>query len=1256
MQLLTDDMLLGSAVDVSAIAPLEEEIKGDPILSYGLDTRSASQLGASSSFISTFDGLRGQVGTIDPSAKFTQIASTFSFSDIAVSKDGTIFGITPTQLFKIDPVSGLTSYVGDLGAGVVNINALEFANDVLYAAGNSNLYTINTSNGAASFAANLGPGFTSSGDLVFDAANNRFLATSRGDTSDSLFAVSLTGQATKIGDIGINNVWGLLFEGGKLFGFTGDGKRIAIDPGTGAGVFDTLVQGISDRIGGASGIQIKKGEILSSTPGTILSADTIDVFLPPGGEITLDITVTVPGDASSSTTRSALSVESVDTVAAQMPSSSTVSASATTDQLPLDVFLLQDASSSFNDDLSTFRDLVPTLVDTLLSQQPDTRFGLGSFVDKPKLPFGNFADDDYVYRTNLSLTQDTTALQSTVNNLTTRRAGTTKPEAQLEALLQTALRSQGEIGFRDSARRAVVVATDAGFHQAGDGREAGITIPNNLDTILDGNPPGTGEDYPSIQQVREALIDAGIVPIFAVTPTSENISVYNDLVNQLGFGKVVRLDSDSANLVNAITEGLDKVSQEITLVPADDDFNYVKDISPKKFENVKPGDQLNFKVTLKSDSTGGDDNLKLQIPGFGNLGDTKVNVRTERVPTVVNNDTGGTSPAIGFIRNRTSLDITFRPPVIMGLFQDTNNDGTPDFTPNIPVKNIETYVVIHGNKDSFNKGKMADLAKTISEQDKQVIVLDWSVSADNLLPNISAGSIHDVAKFAADTLKNKWKIDSKNLNLIGHSLGSYVASEIGFILSNKEPDKELNPQYRQNPNIDPENRVNSLTALDPAALLGSNVLLSGLSSGLYDLENSINSTDVAGAQNPIKFSSVSKFSRAFWGDTFSGDGTGSSDYATSANESIYIDFKRPTENPRAGRDNLIPTDSHGNIVYLYRNLLKNPSEIGSLFKLGAGEHKEWKKDSYEGNEAILVATVYKDEREEGDEGKFDYKPFNGNDPNTEPKFLFIKDAQPQNDGIAYGSTGDDKLDGIISDTKIFLGLSQVNDAGNDKLYGDSGNDSIFSGSGNDTIFGGLGNDFINGEADNDLIEGGDDNDTIFGAKGDDTVKGGKGNDSLEGNDGQDTLIGGEDDDTLWGGGGNWADSLEGGDGNDYLLGEGGDDILIGGKGSDTIDCGDGNDTLVFGLDDGSTSRDGADMITNFRTGKLGSISTGDVRGVTKIKLNGLTKDDLEVVKIDDNKTLLWGKKNDLDLYTLFKQDTYFAILDGSFNKDQLTFI
>ena len=1106
MQLLKDDVLLGSEVNASAIAPLEGEIKGDSILSPASDTRSASQLGASSSFISTFDGLSGQIGTIDPSAKFTQISSTFSFSDIAVAKDGTIFGITPTQLYKINPVSGLTTVVGDLSAGVVNMNALEFANDVLYAAGDSSLYTINTTNGAASLIANLDPGFISSGDLAFDAPNNRFLATSKGFTSDSLYAVSLTGQATKIGDIGFSNILALMFEGEKLFGFTADGARIAINPATGAGVFDANVTGISDRIGGASGIQIKKGEILSSTPGTILSADTIDVFLPPGGEITLDITVTVPGDASSSTTRSALSVESVDTVAAQMPSSSTVSASATNDQLPLDVFLLQDLSSSFDNDLPVVQKLVPNLVSRLQGIQPNTTFGVGSFIDKPINPFGNPADGDYVYRTNLPLTTDTAALQSTVNNFIIRDGGDPR-EAQLEGLLQTALRSQSEIGFRDDARRVAVVATDAPFHQAGDGSEAEITNPNNLDTILDGNPPGTGEDYPSVPQVREALINANIVPVFAVT--KNQIATYRDLVDNsdgdgLGFGSVVELDSDSSNLVDAIATGLDVVGREINVVPVSDDFGYVKEITPSKFTDVLPGQKLTFRVKLKSDGKGGDDTLNLRALGFG---DTKINIKT-----VATNQ-----PILTKLPNAPEITKTEDSFIEGKVYNDGNDDG--DFTDDresrpVTIKtlngakvdpNAETWIVIHGNADNPNKDKdnnpgnekIFNLAKAVEEQvagkKAQVLVIDWSASANNKSsifdvpdPGLSANWISDVANFAVEAIRDKWKIASEKINLIGHSLGTYVASEIGFLLSSRD-------KNRSKLNIDPDKRVNTLIALDPAVNDPRNALVG------YDLDGDTN--DIL--ETPIQFSPVSKFSRAFWGDIASGDGTGSSDYATSANESIYIDFKRQN-----GNDNFVPFDSHGNIVYLYRNILKNPGEIGSLFKLDAGEHKEWKKDTYGGNEAILVATAYKDE------GKFDYKPFSGNDPNTEPKLLFLKDANSQNDDLAYGSTGDDNLDADIVDRNSFFGLYKdgtFNDAGNDKLYGDSGNDSIFSGSGNDTLYGGSGNDFINGEEDNDLIEGGDDSDTIFGAKGEDTVIGGKGQDIISGGDGSDIFVFSQDD-------------------------------------------------------------------------------------------------------------------------------------------------
>ncbi|WP_293339373.1 pre-peptidase C-terminal domain-containing protein [Microcoleus sp. CAWBG58] len=1356
-----DDVLLGNAVDASAIGLLEE-IKGDSILSYASDTRSASQLGASSSFISTFDGLSGQVGTIDPSAKFTQIASTFSFSDIAVAKDGTIFGITPTQLFKIDPVSGLTSFVGGLPAGV-NINALEFANDVLYGAGDSNLYAINTTNAGVYLVANLESGFNSSGDLAFDAPNNRFLATSKGLTSDSLYAVSLTGEAAKIGDIGFSNILALMFEGEKLFGFTADGSRIAINPGTGTGVFDTLVKGISDRIGGASGIQIKKGEVLSSTPGTILSADTIDVFLPPGGEITLEITVTVPGDGSEPI-RSVRSIENGDR-----------SASVVTNQLPVDVFLLQDLSRSFTEDLPIVQNLIPNLVRDLRNRQPDTTFGVGSFIDKPINPFG--LRGDYVYRLNQRQTTDITALQSTVNNLSVnegRGQESDGPEAQLEGLLQTALRSQSEIGFRDSARRVVVVATDAEFHQAGDGRKAGITRPNNLDTILDGNPPGTGEDYPSVPQVRQALINANIVPVFAVT--KDQIATYRDLVDDsdgdgLGFGSVVELKSDSSNLVDAIATGLDVVGREINVVPVSDDFGYVKEITPPKFTDVLPGQKLTFRVKLKSDGKGGNDTLNLRALGFG---DTKINIVTSapsRPPVSTPGETPETASDLGELKGgrtitgvvggtekgenwykftnsspstfglllsgltenadvelfnsdaktRTSVDSPYQfdkdkdqknkddaekiyasvlpagnyylrvskgkdantkydlnlsalpettgelvpVPSGNGLRFDgiVSNKGekrivsirTPDGSPTKSIQDVPTWVVIHGLNDTpSSTGSLGKLASTVEKAVEklggQVLVVDWSGSAassTNGIPDPGPASewIHDVATLAVSSLK-KWGININNINLIGHSLGTYVSSEIGFLFGSNNPENRTIP-----PNTP---KINSFTALDPAGFVNFARLFAALKfDGRYDLDG-----DVAENQIPLFFKDVSQFSRAYWGkriglerdDIRFGDGLGSDLYANSAQESFSVRF-----------DSFNPIDNHNRIVQLFTNIIEqnnNPKTTGiisSFFKINQREHEQWRKET------------------NGSEGTIE------SDSNNKPTLLVVKDKNPQNDDIIYGSTGDDELDGTDIPGIDLQGDALFTASGNDQIFGDSGNDKIFGGTGNDTLYGGSGNDFINGEEDNDLIEGDDDRDTLFGAKGDDTViggkgndslqgndgkdtligeegddtlwgggddsadslvgggendyirgergddtlNGGKGNDSLEGNDGKDTLIGGDNDDTLWGGGDNSADNLEGGDGNDSLLGEGGDDILIGGKGQDILSGGNGSDIFVFSQDDDLSKYSSSDDLSKTKADIITDFGFGDFfggGGVDRISLSGK----------------LWNDKNNIIFLQIFE--------------------
>ena len=320
-----------------------------------------------------------------------------------------------------------------------------------------------------------------------------------------------------------------------------------------------------------------------------LTPDRVDVSLVPESEVTFSVEVTVPE----------------------------------TETIPLDLMILQDLSGSFRDDIGKVRNLVPNLVSEVLAVQPDTQFGVASFVDKPLHPFGSSLGD-YVYTTDLPLTTDQTLFQTTVNNLATR-SGKDSPESQLEALMQVALRAE-EVGYRDDSRRVVILATDAPYHQAGDSS----LPPNNGDAILDGTPAGTGEDYPGLEQVRSALIGAGIVPVFAVT--SNQIGNYQALVDQLGFGTVQQLTTNSSNLVDVITDGLEEAFEDVVMVVEGDDYGYVRSITPAVHEGIPAGETATFEVTLAIDedlSVPRADTLNLKALGYG---ETEVNVATEIEP------------------------------------------------------------------------------------------------------------------------------------------------------------------------------------------------------------------------------------------------------------------------------------------------------------------------------------------------------------------------------------------------------------------------------------------------------------------------------------------------------------------------------------------------------------------------------------------------------------------------------------------------
>jgi hypothetical protein len=209
-------------------------------------------------FISTDTG---QVGVINTSTgEFTDVARGSIMYDLALSSDNKLFGSDSSNLVGINPELGTFSTIGRFGFGIF-INGLGFAsNNSLYGTGASGFYEINTLTGAASLIANIS-GFSSSGDIAYDVANNRFLATSGGD---SLWSIALNGAAARIGDIGFFGVPGLLFDRGTLYGYAGQ-QQIVINTATGAGTFSKNVAGVDASIRGAASAPVPE-------PATVLGS------------------------------------------------------------------------------------------------------------------------------------------------------------------------------------------------------------------------------------------------------------------------------------------------------------------------------------------------------------------------------------------------------------------------------------------------------------------------------------------------------------------------------------------------------------------------------------------------------------------------------------------------------------------------------------------------------------------------------------------------------------------------------------------------------------------------------------------------------------------------------------------------------------------------------------------------------------------------------------------------------------------------
>jgi len=172
-----------------------------------------------------------------------------TMTDLAIDKAGQMIGVSYTSVYRVDPTNAhatlLTANLQGMFNGLSFVPADQLGqtgDDVLVGTRNTDgkVFRVDPMTGATTQVGDMGAAFSSSGDLVAVAGFGT-VQTITGNGPDKLARLApQTFAATPIGtDTGFGMIWGVAYWKNKIYGFTSDGAFILIDPTTGAA---TLVQ------------------------------------------------------------------------------------------------------------------------------------------------------------------------------------------------------------------------------------------------------------------------------------------------------------------------------------------------------------------------------------------------------------------------------------------------------------------------------------------------------------------------------------------------------------------------------------------------------------------------------------------------------------------------------------------------------------------------------------------------------------------------------------------------------------------------------------------------------------------------------------------------------------------------------------------------------------------------------------------------------------------------------------------------------
>ncbi len=162
-------------------------------------------------------------------------------TDVAVTPDGTLYGISQTKLYEIDQGTGQATYVADV-PGVSNVGLTFLPDGTLLATDQSGgVRRIDPTNGMVTEIGAFGGGYATAGDLVAVADGTMYAISDEGPVGDEftnnvlLTVDTSTGMAAPVGQIGFGGVFGCAYANGHVYAFTRDGYVIEIDRLTGTG-------------------------------------------------------------------------------------------------------------------------------------------------------------------------------------------------------------------------------------------------------------------------------------------------------------------------------------------------------------------------------------------------------------------------------------------------------------------------------------------------------------------------------------------------------------------------------------------------------------------------------------------------------------------------------------------------------------------------------------------------------------------------------------------------------------------------------------------------------------------------------------------------------------------------------------------------------------------------------------------------------------------------------------------------------------